>query len=784
MKLTAILAISIALALTQARALDARQADAVDATETSNTSRYDAFHQPNDFERFPAPASTGGKAWQEAFSKAKDMVAQMTLEEKSGILLSHDGRCVGNTHGVDRLGIPDLCLMDGPTGVRPGSGISSFPAGQAAAATWDRDLIYQRSKAMGQEFFDKGVHIALAPVSAGPLGRSPLGGRNWEGSYPDAYANGVYSYESVRGMQDSHVAATIKHFIGYEQETSRNPYTVSSDGGQEPISSNVDDKTMHEVYLAPFAQAIRGGSAHVMCSYNKINGTNACGNAQALNGLLKGEINHQGAVISDWGGIHSSLDVLATEMSAPGTGFAGLFGDYYSDMPQLVNNGTVSEDRIDDACIRILTPYYWLGQDEEHVPPEVVFNANNYYEAEDTYKNVRKPDTAQLIHQIALESAVLLKNTGGLPLNNPERLAVVGALGDTANSECGATGTGCDYNTSLLTMGGGSGWSDAPYIVTPLDALKTRARDANFELSHALTYDEEVINDIAGRADSTLVWLNDWAEESADREDLTIGEEQSMMLEAAVHASSNVIIVMNSPVVDIEQYAEHPNVTAIVQAHYTGEAADAVVSALFGDENFSGKLPYTWGKRLEDWPNNTIVTTDDNNPQAYFDEGVFVDYKWFDKHEIEPRYEFGFGLSYTTFECSDIKIADNYKKDDMAIQDTAEPFEGFDGSNSLYDVIKTVTAIVTNTGDRKGSEVAQLYVTLPGEDMPVRELRGFEKIRDLDAGESREVSFDVTLKDLSTWDVQRQMWVVPQGDFVFHVGNSSRNLPLNATSSF
>ena len=141
-------------------------------------------------------------------------------------------------------------------------------------------------------------------------------------------------------------------------------------------------------------------------------------------------------------------------------------------------------------------------------------------------------------------------------------------------------------------------------------------------------------------------------------------------------------------------------------------------------------------------------------------------------------------MSYTTFECSNINVVENMKEDDKAIQDTAEPFEGFDGSNSLYDVVKTVSATFTNTGERDGSEVAQLYVTMPGENMPVRELKGFEKLKDMKAGESRDVEFDVTLKDLSTWDVQRQMWIVPQGDFVFHVGNSSRNLPLNATSSF
>lgn len=532
---------------------------------------------------------------------------------------------------------------------------------------------------------------------------------------------------------------------------------------------------------------MRAGTAHVMCSYNKINGTSACGNAHAQNGLLKSELGFSGAIISDWGGVSSDVDSILSGLdgSFPGVGFNGSFGSFWENLPELVNNGSVPESRVDDACIRFLTPYYGLGQDIEHTPPEVKFNGNTYFEGEDVYTNVRKPSTSELIRQIGADSVTLLKNNGGLPLNKPERLAAVGALGETETSECGDAGSSCNYNVSTVTLGGGSGWSYAPYIVTPLDAIKERTIEDGTEISYALKYDEELINKIASRADATLVFISNWAEEGADREDMSINEEQSNILDAAVNASSNVIIVMHTPgVIDIEKWADNDNVTAIVEAYYPGqESGNAIVPILYGDANPSGKLPYTWGKSLDDWPENHIVRSDDMSPQVYFTDGLFVDYKWFDKQNIEPRWEFGYGLSFTTFEFSDIMIEDNYKKDEKEIQATNEPFEGYDGSKSLYDTIKTVTVTVTNTGEMEGSEVVQLYVTIPSDGQPIRQLRGFEKVKDLKSGESKQVEMNLRLKDLSIWDVERQTWVMPSGEFVFHVGNSSRHLPLNITNS-
>ncbi|KIY49155.1 hypothetical protein FISHEDRAFT_17912, partial [Fistulina hepatica ATCC 64428] len=207
---------------------------------------------------------TGGIAWADAYAKAVPIVAEMTIEEKVNLTIGVNGPCTGNLYGVPRLGIPELCLEDGPAGPRPVHGISQYPAGLTTAATWDRELMYSRGRAMGKEFYDQGINIANAPVAGGPMGRSPLGGRNWEGWFPDPYATGMASYLTVKGIQDSGVAAVAKHFIGYEQETDRNPYQVSSLVFNS-ISSNIDDKTTHELYLWSFAEAVRAGTSHVMC---------------------------------------------------------------------------------------------------------------------------------------------------------------------------------------------------------------------------------------------------------------------------------------------------------------------------------------------------------------------------------------------------------------------------------------------------------------------------------------------------------------------------------------
>ncbi|KIY47524.1 beta-D-xylosidase/beta-D-glucosidase [Fistulina hepatica ATCC 64428] len=746
----------------------------------------------------PTADATGGKAWQAEFARAKSLVANMTLAEKVNITSGISGRCVGNLGGVASLGIPTFCLEDGPAGVRPVHGVSQFPAGLTTAATWDRELIYNRSYAMGAEFYDQGVNIALAPVTGGPLGP----GRNWEGWFADAYATGVASYASIQGLQDAGVMATAKHFIAYEQETYRNQYnqtewySVFPANEQDSISSNLDDKTTHEIYLWSFAEAVRAGAYHFMCSYNRINLTQSCNNAYTLNHLLKTELNFQGSVISDWGGQHDNVDSAlgGLDMAMPGSGWNHVWGAFWGEnLVELVENGTIPEYRLDDAAIRILTTYFVSGQDV-NPPPEVIFNAvgDTYYDAPNGYRDVRKPETAKLIRGIGAQGITLLKNTGVLPLQNPGRIAVVGT--DAMDNEVGPDGCGTDSNecpagniNGTLSIGGGSGYAYAPYVVTPLDALKLKAYETGAEIGQVLKDGNATssLADLLTRSDVTIVFVQAYSTEGRDRANISLDHSADELIAAAVNQSDNVVVVMHVPgVVDVEAWADNDNVTAILAAWLPGqESGYALVDVLYGHVNPSGKLPFTWAHSYSDYYPGTIVADRVRVPQSNFTEGVFVDYRWFDSQNITPRYEFGYGLSYTTFEYSDIQLDTTIQSDSSAVQETAEPFEDYDGSNSLYDVLFTVSATITNTGNYTGSEVAQLYVSIPEDDEPPRVLRGFDKVKDIEPGCSATATFPIRRKDVSSWSVERGLWYVADGDFTISVGASSRNLPLNVTWS-
>lgn len=352
------------------------------------------------------------------------------------------------------------------------------------AATWDRDLAYQRGQAMGSEHRDKGVDVQLGPV-AGPLGRTPEGGRNWEGFSPDPVLTGNMMAKTVEGIQDAGVIACAKHFIGNEQEHfrqgSQDNYTVS-----DSISSNIDDKTMHELYLWPFADAVRAGVGSLMCSYNQVNNSYSCGNSYLLNYLLKGELDFQGFVMTDWSAQHSGVgDALAgTDMDMPGdVAFDSGTAFFGSNLTIAVLNGTVPEWRIDDMAVRIMSAYYKVGRDRNRVPinfdswTQDTYGFEHYY-ASEGYTQINehvdvRGDHAQLIRQIGSSSAVLLKNVNGaLPLTGKEKnVGVFGAdAGSNVNGANGCSDRGCDDGT--LAMGWGSGTANFPYLVTPEQAIE------------------------------------------------------------------------------------------------------------------------------------------------------------------------------------------------------------------------------------------------------------------------------------------------------------------------
>ncbi|TFY61579.1 hypothetical protein EVJ58_g4431 [Rhodofomes roseus] len=746
---------------------------------------------------WPPPYANGGYAWTSAFTRAQSLVSQMTLEEKVTLITGQPGRCVGMTGAVPRLGIPALCLEDGPAGVRPVQGVSQFPAGQAAAATWDRELIYKRGYAMGKEFYDQGVNVALGPVTGGPLGRSPRGGRNFEGFFDDAYATGEAAYMTVRGMQDSGVLATAKHYIGYEQETYRDPFNQSESydvfpvNAQTPISSNIDNKALHELYMWGFAEAVRAGVGYVMCSYNEVNQTHSCANAYTLNNLLKGELNFQGGVMSDWGGDWGDAEFIngGLDMSMPGVGFGGIFGPFWGqNLLPYIANGTVTEGRVDDAAIRTLTPWIFSNQ-PAYPPPAVTWNADpQYYETEDAYwRDVRQVETMTLIRQIGEDSATLLKNTNNaLPLGAPKVIAIVGSdAGPNELGELDGGGSNAYPGWNLngtLTLGGGSGWAIPPYVVTPYEAINYRGRALNSQV-YAIFNDTayDAVNVTVPSANVAIVFVSAFTREGEDRATLYLDNDADTLINIVAANNNNTIVVMNAggPIL-VEAWIDNPNVTAVIAAHFPGqEAGAAITNVLFGDVSPSGKLPYTIGYSLDDYAPDTIVATPVLQPQAYFNESTLVDYRWFSANNITPRFEFGYGLSYSTFAYSNISVESVFWPDTTSVQQTHEPFEAWDGTNSIYDIVAQVTAQVQNTGDVRASETAQLYATFPGS--PGIWLRGFDKLKGMAPGETRAASFPLRRKDLSLWSTERQLWYVPEGEIQLQVGASSTKLYL-ATS--
>lgn len=775
-------------------------------------------------------------------------------------------------------------------GIRFADQITAFPAGLTTAATWNRTLFEERGHALGKEARGKGVNVLLGP-SMGPLGIAPAGGRNWEGFSPDPVLSGIAAAETIKGIQRTGVMATAKHFVLNEQEHFRQGREwVLSDA----ISSNIDDRALHEVFIWPFAESIRADVASVMCSYQMVNNSYACGNSKLLNGILKDELGFQGFVQSDWlaqrSGIYSALAGL--DMSMPGDGFAWADGDSFwgKQLTIAVLNGTMPMDRLNDMVTRIVAAWYQLGQDEPGDNPTAP-NFSSWTDKEfghlyegsgdkemgkvNYFVNVQgSGDHAHSItaRRVAAEGTVLVKNEGsilpldpqGPPLETRKKPYRVGIFGEDAGPGKGPNACpdrGCNQGT--LASGWGSGAVEFPYLITPYDALKNSFDVNQVEVQGFLT--NEISDENLENHDLCLVFANSdsgegylkWSDIRGDRNDLYLqkyGDElvQTVANNCGGEKGDTIVIIHAVGPVVLENWIEHPRVKAVVLAHLPGEeSGNALADVLFGRVDASGRLPYTIGKSLEDYGESAQVLYFPNAivPQVNFTDGLYIDYRYFDKHHIDPRYEFGFGLSYTTFELSDLVIspvrdkspfpaprsqapvaAPEYSKQKPDaksalfpagfrklnkyiypyLSDLSEikqkPFDfpkgyrkkqqlspaggGAGGNPSLYETFVVVTANVTNTGNRTGQEVVQLYVSFPDNvedrdekfreeiEFPVRVLRAFDKV-ELGPGQTEKVEFSLTRKDLSFWSTRRQNWVMPvEGEFKIHVGRSSRDLPL------
>ncbi|KAK4663728.1 hypothetical protein QC763_610960 [Podospora pseudopauciseta] len=853
---------------------------------------------------YPTPKGGIAASWADSYAKASKMVSKMTLAEKVNVTTGTGwemGLAVGTNAPAIHVGFPQLQLQDGPLGIRFADNITAFPAGITVGATWNRQLMYARGKAHAIEARQKGINVLLGPC-VGPLGRMPAGGRNWEGFGADPYLQGIAGAETVKGIQSEGVMATIKHFVANEQEHFRQPWEW---GLPHAISSNIDDRTLHELYAWPFGDAVKAGVASVMCSYNQVNNSYACGNSKLLNGILKDELGFQGFVMSDWLAQHSGVGtaLAGLDMTMPGDGLGWADGKslWGPELSRAVLNGSVPLERLNDMVTRIVAAWYQLGQDDEKKFPRKQPNFSSWTDEEKGVMSPGSPTEQEQVvvnqfvnvqanhsviaREVAAEGTVLLKNEDLLPISrqglSDERLRArrdaveratgkrsegkfkVGIFGEDAgpgNGPNACKDRGCNQGT--LGSGWGSGAVEFPYLVSPVEALRKQFDKSKVELSEFLDNKASF-----GKGDGSLndlelciVFANAdagegftrWADVSGDRPDLRLqnnGDDLIVKVASSCGGGTGDVIVVIHAVgpVLVEDWIDTPNVKALLFANLPGqESGNALAEILFGDTNPSGHLPFTIGRTLEDYGAGGKVLYLPNGvvPQQDFREGLYIDYRHFDKYNIEPRFEFGFGLSYTTFKFDNIVVIPQRRKtpyplrrpnpaaeppsysndipskeeaifppeirrlekyvypyldstDDIEVGQYPYP-DGYDqqpplseaggdegGNPDLWSNYVVVNVDVINDGPVAGAAVPQLYLQYPETesetDFPIRVLRGFDKVY-LKPGEKKTVKFNLTRRDLSYWDVVAQNWVmVTEGPYEFSVGLSSRDLSISGT---
>jgi beta-glucosidase len=702
------------------------------------------------------------ESWREAIIEATQFVSKLTLSEKVSLATGigwyqfQKNTCIGNISPIPRLNFSGYCLHDSPTGVRYGTFASAFPAPVNAAQTWDRSLMYARAQAMAEEWRGKGVNIALAPYVN--MARCPQAGRNWEGSGGDPYMTGEAAVQTVLGIQSQGVMASVKTILGNEQEHFR--FTESS---------NIDDRTIHEIYAYPFMRAVQAGTATVMCSYNHINNVYACQNDRILNQILKDEFGFQGFVMSDWWGTNSGVpSVLAgLDMNMPGTITPTSNSTYFGQsLIDAVNNGSVPLSRIDDMAVRIMAPYYLLGQDKDFPPT----NLNLGYPALDGRVPVMG-DHYNIIRELDAASVVLLKNQGNvLPFTSKTTgglvtYALIGS--DAGPAEWGPNNCqdhGCVDGT--VAQGWGSGTTNFPYLITPLEAIQQRAGQMGQTVTFSrYDWNVELAMSLASTASVAIVFSNtDSGEDgitfegnNGDRNNLSLWENGDQLIQAVASVNSRTVVVIHTTGQVLMPWIDHPNVSAVLICGLPGqESGNSLADVLFGDVNPSGHLVYTIAKNEADYPASVLYNSTVSVPQINYTEALNIDYRWFDSKNINPLFEFGFGLSYTTFTYADLIISSVYN-------DT---------------VAYKIQITVMNSGRVDGYEPPQLYLVFPesaGE--PPKVLRGFERVF-IATAKTESVVYYLTLMDISIWDIPTQSWVVPIGSFGVLVGASSRDIRL------
>ena len=697
--------------------------------------------------------------------RVQALLGRMTLQEKVAMLSGADWmQSVPN----QRLGIPSIKMADGPLGIRSWAGPSrktggmsakmqimttAFPAGVAMAATWDAELVQAEGKAIGEEVKALGRDMILGPTVN--INRTPLWGRNFEGYGEDPYLTSRLAVAYIKGVQGEGVIATVKHFAGNNQEFERHRVNVK-----------VDERALNEIYFPAFKAAVEeAGVWSVMSAYNKLNGVYCAEDTYLLKDMLRQHWNFKGFVVSDWGSTYSSAATVNAGMDLempggtpmeewlkePDTIAAGNGGGWLAPEKVLpeVKSGRISTATIDDNVGHILRAIFVSGQfDKQHT----------------TTGEIDKAEQRALARKASDESIVLLKNNGDILPLDPSKIHSLVVIGPNA--------------TIARTGGGGSSLVVPKYSVSPLKGIQDRAgervkvsyalgvsmegEDPAKDTAEARTQLIEQAARAAATADAAVIVVGRSAKlesEDFDIKSLDLPAGQDDLIDAVANANKKTVVVINAggPVTMSRWVGKVP---AVLDLWYGGqEGGNAIADVLFGDANPSGKLPVSFVKQWKDSP--AYGHYPGENLQVDYAEGIYVGYRYFDKRNIEPLFPFGYGLSYTKFDYSDLKVS----------PDKAAPGQPVE-----------VTLRVRNSGSRAGVEVVELYLhdAHSKVDRPIQELKGFRRVV-LAPGETRVVDFTLDRSAMAYYSTAKRDWVAEPGQFNVLVGSSSRDIRLKGS---
>jgi beta-glucosidase len=691
-----------------------------------------------------------------------DALARMTLEEK--VALCH-AQSKFTSPGVPRLGIPQLMMSDGPHGVRAeinwddwgysgwtSDSVTVFPALTALAATWNTDLSAAYGFAIGQEARYREKNVLLGPGVN--IYRTPLNGRNFEYMGEDPYLAGEMCVPYIQNLQKNGVAACVKHFALNNQETWRGHIDV-----------HLSDRALNEIYLPAFKKAVqKGGAWSIMGSYNQYNGQHACHNERLLQSILKNDWGFDGCVITDWGGAHdtrqAALYGLDIEMGSYTNGLTSestfTYDDYYLAKPylEMLRAGKVPMATVDDKARRVLRLIFRTSMNQSK--PFGALCSQEHFD---------------VCRAIGDEAIVLLKNrpttkrgANILPLDVAQYKRVL-VVGDNA--------------VRKLNEGGGSSDLKAKRVVSPLDGIRAAFGDKvtfkqGYQAGKPMYDGEEVVPQsvqdslraeaVAAARDADLVIFvgglnkNSYQDcEATDRREYGLPFSQPQLIqELSAACPATVVVLLSGNAVEMPWLADVP---AVLQAWYLGSmAGESIAAVLTGEVNPSGKLPFSFPKRLSDSAAHSFdsLCYPGDSIREVYKEDILVGYRWHDTKKIPALFPFGYGLSYTTFEYSKPTVSSTV----------------ISAGNDV-----SLTFTITNTGTREGKEIAQLYI---GDEKasflrPVKELKGFKKVA-LKPGESETVTFNVSVDDLKFYDENSSSWVAEPGKFKVYIGSSSTDI--------